>query len=45
MKKRFPAERIVAVLKQAGSGMAEADLIRRIGLSEQTFLRWSSAGP
>ena len=40
MKKRFSVEQIVAVLKQAELGMPVADLIRRIGISEQTFYRW-----
>jgi putative transposase len=39
-KKRFSVEQIVAVLKQAELGMPIADLIRRIGISEQTFYRW-----
>lgn len=41
MKKlRFSTEQIVAVLKQAGLGLLVADLIRQIGMSEQTFYRW-----
>ena len=40
MKKRFSVEQIVAVLKQAELGMPVADLIRRIGISEQMFYRW-----
>ena len=39
-KKRFLTEQIVAVLKQADMGVAVADLIRQIGISEQTFYRW-----
>jgi putative transposase len=39
-RKRFSVEQIVAVLKQAELGMPVADLIRRIGISEQTFYRW-----
>ena len=39
-KKRFSVERIVAVLKQAELGMPVADVIRQIGISEQTFYRW-----
>jgi putative transposase len=39
-KKRFSVEQIVAVLKQAEMGMAVADLIRQVGISEQTFYRW-----
>ena len=39
-KKRFSIEQIVAVLKQAELGMPVADLIRQVGISEQTFYRW-----
>ena len=39
-KKRFSVEQIVAVLKQAEMGMAVVDLVRQIGISEQTFYRW-----
>ena len=40
MKKRFNVEQIVAVLKQAGAGVPLAELIRRVGISEQRFYRW-----
>jgi putative transposase len=39
-RKRFSVEQIVAVLKQAELGMPVAEVIRRIGISEQTFYRW-----
>ena len=39
-QKRFNVEQIVAVLKQAGAGVPLAELIRRVGISEQTFYRW-----
>ena len=39
-RKRFSVEQIVAVLKQAEAGLPVADLIRQIGISEQTFYRW-----
>lgn len=39
-RKRFSLEQIVAVLKQAELGMPVAELIRRVGISEQTFYRW-----
>ncbi|SIT69494.1 putative transposase [Burkholderia sp. b14] len=39
-RKRFSIEQIVAVLKQAELGMPVADLIRQIGICEQTFYRW-----
>jgi putative transposase len=38
--KRFSVDQIVAVLKEAEAGMPVAELIRRIGISEQTFYRW-----
>ena len=39
-RKRFNVEPIVAVLKQAEAGVPLAELIRRVGISEQTFYRW-----
>jgi len=39
-RKRFSVEQIVAVLKQAELGMAVADVVRQVGISEQTFYRW-----
>ena len=39
-RKRFNVEQIVAVLKQAEVGVPIAELIRRVGISEQTFYRW-----
>ena len=39
-RKHFPAEQIVAVLKQAELGMAVGDIVRQLGISEQTFYRW-----
>jgi putative transposase len=33
-------EQIVAALKQVELGMPVADLIRKLGISEQTFYRW-----
>lgn len=39
-RKRFSVEQIVAVLKQAELGMVVGDIIRRVGVSEQTFYRW-----
>jgi len=35
----FSVEQIVAVLKQAELGMPVADVIRKIGISEQTCCR------
>jgi putative transposase len=39
-KKRFSVEQIVVILKQAEQGMAVGELIRKVGISEQTFYRW-----
>jgi putative transposase len=39
-RKRFSTEQIVAVLKQAELGLPVADLIRQVGITEQTFYRW-----
>jgi hypothetical protein len=37
---RFAAEQIVAILKQAELGIPIAELIRQVGVWEQTFYRW-----
>ena len=39
-KKRFTVEQIVSVLKEAELGTPVAELIRKVGISEQTFYRW-----
>ena len=39
-RKRFPAEKIVSILRQAELGMAVSDIVRQLGISEQTFYRW-----
>jgi len=39
-RKRFNVDQIVVVLKQAEAGVPLAELIRRMGISEQTFYRW-----
>ena len=39
-RKRFSVEQIVAVLRQAELGMPVAEIIRQVGVSEQTFYRW-----
>jgi len=39
-RKRFSVEQIVAVLKQAELGLPVAELIRQVGITEQTFYRW-----
>jgi putative transposase len=39
-RKHFPSEQIVSVLKKAELGMAVGDIVRQLGISEQTFYRW-----
>jgi putative transposase len=39
-KKRFSVEQMVTVLKQAELGVPVAEVIRKVGISEQTFYRW-----
>jgi putative transposase len=39
-KKRFSVEQIVGVCKQAEVGVPVAEVIRKAGISEQTFYRW-----
>jgi len=42
MKKKYSVEQIVSVLKQAEVGVPIGELIRKVGISEQTFYRWKS---
>ncbi len=42
MKKKFSVEQIVSVLKQAEVGVPIAELIRKVGITEQTYYRWKS---
>ncbi|MBB6144468.1 transposase [Silvibacterium bohemicum] len=42
-EKRFSVEQIVAVLKQAELGVPVAEVIRKVGISEQTFYRCEGA--
>ena len=39
-RKRFSVEQIVAVVKQAELGFPVAELIRQVGITEQTLYRW-----
>jgi putative transposase len=39
-RKQYSVEHIVAAPKQAELGMPVADLIRQLGISEQTYYRW-----
>ena len=42
-RKRYSTEQIVAALKQVELGLPVADLVRQLGVSEQTFYRWKRA--
>lgn len=39
-RKRFSDEQIAYALRQAESGVAPAEICRKLGVSEQTFYRW-----
>ena len=39
-KKNFSEEQIAFALRQAESGTSVAEIIRKLGISEQTFYRW-----
>lgn len=39
-KSRYTDEQIAFALKQAETGTSVAEVIRRMGISEQTFYRW-----
>ena len=39
-KSRFTEEQIAFALKQAETGTSVAKVLRRMGVSEQTFYRW-----
>ena len=40
MKKRFSEGKIAFALRQAASGTAVGEIVRKMGISEQTFYRW-----
>jgi putative transposase len=42
-KSRYTDEQIAFAMKQAETGTPVADVIRRMGISEQTFYRWKKA--
>jgi hypothetical protein len=42
-KKRFSVQQIVAVVKQAELGVPVAEVIHKVGISEQTFYRCKSS--
>ncbi|MFI5001845.1 MAG: transposase, partial [Reyranellales bacterium] len=39
-KSRFTEEQIAYALRQAETGTSVAEVIRKMGISEQTFYRW-----
>jgi putative transposase len=41
-KSRFSEEKIIAILKQAESGLRVAELARKHGISEATFYNWKA---
>ena len=40
MKKRFSEEQIAFALRQTETGVAVQEVMRKMGISEQTFYRW-----
>lgn len=46
-RKQYTGEQIAFALRQAESGTPVAEIIRKLGVSEQTFYRWKEqfAGP
>lgn len=41
-RSRFKEGQIIAILKEAEAGLKLAELVRKHGISEQTFYRWRS---
>jgi len=39
-KSRFTEEQIIGILKESDAGAATKDLLRRYGISHDTFYRW-----
>jgi putative transposase len=40
MKKRYTEAQIAFALRQAASGTPVVEIVRKMGISEQTFYRW-----
>ena len=41
-RKRHTEEQIIKILKEAEASLSTADIVRKHGISEQTFYRWKS---
>ena len=41
-KSRFTEEQIIGILKESEAGMKTADLVRKHGVSPNTFYRWKA---
>ena len=41
-RKRHTEEQIIKILKEAEASLITADIVRKHGISEQTFYRWKS---
>jgi putative transposase len=41
-KSRYKEEQIIAVLKEVDAGAKVQDVIRRLGVTEQTYYRWKA---
>jgi putative transposase len=41
-KSRYKEEQIIAVLKEVDAGAKLQDVVRRLGVSEQTYYRWKA---
>ena len=42
MAKRYTEEQIIAVLKEADSGLKTAEICRKHGISDATFYKWKA---
>jgi len=40
MRKRYTEEQIIGILNESRAGAATGELVRRHGISRQTFYRW-----
>ena len=41
-RKRHSEEQIIGILKESEAGLETKELVRKYGISEQTFYRWKS---